>query len=129
MFRKPAQLRYFFAETESNSSLIVTLIGSLVQETSSDLSQVIDSIALSPSKWVIINFRDVSEKSDPLVLSYLKILREKVLFRGGNLIFSGVHPKLLKMLQIEQLDDSVVICSNLAEAVTIVPPLGRPKAA
>jgi anti-anti-sigma regulatory factor len=127
LFKKHQPLKYFLAETHENgrdySSLLVTLIGALNADNESIYRKCLEDISRSASKWVIINFRDVPDKSDPTFLvSCLQKLKDLMTLKKSHFILSGVHPHLRKILEAEQIASGQEICNNLSEAIQALPP-------
>ena len=89
------RLVFFTSEShsflEEQSVLSLTLVGSLAAETSPVFERCAKQILEADSKWVILNFRDVTGDMDPQFVPILEVLFKAIRTRGGVRI-SGLHP-------------------------------------
>jgi anti-anti-sigma regulatory factor len=120
--RRPKKtLAYFISEThfysKDYSLLVVNLVGSIAQETLPVLQECQEHIKNSASKFVILNFRDISQESDASILSLFDALQKAIRQRPVMLKFSGLHPQLRKILIAEKILAEEDLFNNLAEAL------------
>jgi anti-anti-sigma regulatory factor len=108
---------HFFSQ--DYSILVVNLVGVINQETSPILQECQREICKSNSKWIILNFRDISQEGVqsmiPILVELQKIIRQKPV----TLRFSGLHPDLRTLLVQEKAISEEDLFNNLADALKI----------
>jgi anti-anti-sigma regulatory factor len=119
--RKKATLVYFMSEThffsKDYSILVVNLVGTINLDTASVLHDCQEQILKSTSKWVILNFRDVSPESDSNTYQILRQLRQAVHNRPVVLRIAGIHPDLKNSLIKNDILKEEELFNNLADAL------------
>jgi anti-anti-sigma regulatory factor len=125
MFKKKSKssLIYFMSEThffsQDYSVLVVNFVGSIDQQTLPIIHECRDEILKSKSKWIILNFRDISHQSDHLMIGTLDELKKMIQQNSVVLRLSGLHPTLRSLLVQEKIVDEESLFNNLADALRI----------
>ncbi len=122
---KFSKLVYFFAEThyfsKDHSVLVVNIVGPLVKDNITTFEECGEEIFKSKSKWIILNFRDVSPDVDLAFLPLLGQLQKKIRGKPAHLRLSGLHPDIRKVLQDQNLVFPDELVNNLSDALKSLP--------
>lgn len=124
MTKNHQRLIYFLAEThfsEDHSVLVVSIVGPLVKENVATFRACFDEILKCTSKWVVLNFRDVTPTIDPTIMDVLNQLQSSIRQKPGLLRLSGLHPELRVVLSEKKIILPEEVQNNLAEALESFP--------
>ena len=102
--------------------LVVSIVGPLTKENQPIFKECNEEILKLSSKWIILNFRDVSPLVDLSYIELLDQLQKKIREKPAFLRLSGVHPELRKVLQEKQIVRPEELVNNLSEALSSLPP-------
>lgn len=119
--RKKEKLVYIISEThffsKDYSIAVVNFVGEMTKETISILQICEEQISKLNSKWLILNFRDVSSTIDTRALEGLHQFHISIREKPGTLKLAGLHPTLKTIFLEKKLIDEQDIFNNLAEAI------------
>ncbi len=125
IMKSKSNLTYLCHEThyfqKDHSILSITLFGTLQIKNSRIFEHCCEQILKSASKWVILNFRDVTPKIDPEFIPLVHQLFHSIRIRPARILLSGVHPQLKQVFQEKNLAHPEEFTNNLADALNKLP--------